>query len=166
MFNDDNFGGFGSFRGWHGGHHRARRGDMSPIILRVLQEKPMHGYEIISRLEEKSHGMWRPSAGSVYPNLQMLEEQELVSARDENNKKVYSLTDKGKEAALKAEEEHKAHWEEKDSHAKNFKELKITFFETLGLLKQIATQDSEEKNEEVKKILNEARDKLAKIAEA
>lgn len=155
---------WGNFRGWGGGQ-RARRGDMSPIILRVLQEKPMHGYEIISRLEEKSHGMWRPSAGSIYPNLQLLEEQELVSSKSEAGKKTYTLTSKGKEAAIKAEELHKAHWEEKSAHAKNFKELKITFFETMAILRRIAAQNSDEKNQAVQSILNETRDKLAKVAD-
>lgn len=163
MYNED-WGNFSAFRGWSGGQ-RARRGDMSPIILRVLQEKPMHGYEIISRLEEKSHGMWRPSAGSIYPNLQLLEEQELVTSKSEGGKKTYTLTSKGKEAAAKAEESHKAHWEEKSAHAQNFKALKITFFETMGILRRIAAQNSDKKNHEVQEILNETRDKLAKLAD-
>ena len=69
--------GFMGFKGWRGS--RARRGDMVPIILRALLEKPMHGYEIISELEEKSFGYWWPSAGSIYPNLQLLEEQGFVT---------------------------------------------------------------------------------------
>ncbi len=154
---------FTSFRGWHG--HRARRGDMVPIILKLLLEKPMHGYEIISKLEEKSHGMWRPSAGSVYPNLQMLEEKGLVTSRTENDKKVYSLSDKGKEAAEKIDEKFKAHWEDKTHHAKHFKEMKFIFVDTMHILHRIAEQDSEEKNAAVKKILEETRDKLSKVAE-
>jgi DNA-binding PadR family transcriptional regulator len=164
MHSNDFGGNFAGFRSFGGGH-RARRGDMGPIILRALQEKPMHGYEIISHLEEKSHGMWRPSAGSVYPNLQLLEEQDLVTSKSEDGKKIYSLTDTGKEAAVKAEESHKAHWEEKSDQAKNFKELKVAFFEVMGLLRQIATQDSEEKSAEVRKILGEARDKLAELVD-
>jgi len=150
--------------GWHGGH-RARRGDISPLILQLLQEKPMHGYEIISRLEEKSHGMWRPSAGSVYPNLQMLEEQELVVGKEENGKKVYSLTDKGKDAAKAAEDKHKDHWEEKAKYARSFKELKSTIFEIMGILRQIAAEDSEDKIAKVKEILKETREKLAKLSD-
>jgi DNA-binding PadR family transcriptional regulator len=154
------------FWGYGGGHgHRTRRGDISPLILQLLQEKPMHGYEIISRLEEKSHGFWRPSAGAVYPNLQMLEEQEFVTSKDEDGKKVYSITDKGKQAAKETEEIHKAHWEEKDKYMKAFKEVKSTMFETMGLLRQIASEGSDEKNDEAKKILNETRDKLSKLAE-
>jgi DNA-binding PadR family transcriptional regulator len=143
--------------------HRARRGDMAPIILNALLEKPMHGYEIISHLEAKTHGMWRPSAGSVYPNLQLLEEQDLITSKNENDKKIYSLTDKGKVEAERVHDRFKARWEERDSHAKSHKDLKMSFVDAMGILKQIASQDSEAKNEKVKEILNEAKDKLAKL---
>ncbi|HUC96810.1 MAG TPA: PadR family transcriptional regulator, partial [Candidatus Saccharimonadales bacterium] len=133
MFSNENWGEFGDLRGWHGGH-RAKRGDMKPIILRMLLEKPMYGYEIISRLEEKSHGMWRPSAGSVYPNLQLLDEQDLVTSEVKDGKKIYSLTTEGKTKAEKVEESVKAPWEEKAAHAKKFHELKFEFMETMGLL--------------------------------
>jgi DNA-binding PadR family transcriptional regulator len=159
MHNND----WGDFGGWHGGAHRARRGDMQPIILRMLQKKPMHGYEIISSLEEKSHGMWRPSAGSVYPTLQLLEEQDLVTSELQNGKKVYSLTAAGTTAAETAETAFKAPWEEHAAHAHKFKELKMSLLDTMGMLRQIAMQDNDQKNEEVKKILAEAKDKLSKL---
>jgi DNA-binding PadR family transcriptional regulator len=160
---DNEYGGFMGFRGWHG-QHRAGRGDMAPIILRVLLQKPMHGYEIISTLEEKSHGFWRPSAGSIYPNLQLLEERGLITSQDENGKKVYTLTDEGKQEAEKVEENFKAHWEHKEQHVKHFKELKPLLGETFMLLKQIEDEGSEEKFEAVKKVIQEMRDKLAKLA--
>jgi len=163
MYNRDFWGEHVDSRGWGGGH-RAKRGDLKSIILRVLQTKPMHGYEIISSLEEKSHGMWRPSAGSVYPTLQLLQDQDLVTCEEISGKKVYTLTKKGTEAADNAEE-FKAPWEEKIKSAKTFKDLKHIFHESVILLKQIASQNSDEKNEEVKKIFTETRDKLAKLAE-
>jgi len=143
--------------------HRARRGDMAPIILNTLLEKPMHGYEIIGYLEAKSHGMWRPSAGSIYPNLQLLEEQDLITSQSDNDKKVYSLTDKGRKEAERVHEHFKAHWEERESHGKSFRDLKMTFHESMGILKDIASQNSDEKNEKVKQILNEVKEKLAAL---
>lgn len=154
---------FTGFRGFHG--HRAGRGHMAPIILRVLLEKPMHGYEIISKLEDKSHGMWRPSAGSVYPNLQLLEEKGLVTGQTENDKKVYTLTDEGRAEAEKIDEKFKAHWEEKAPHVKQFKELRFLFGDIMSILRRLAEQDSEERYAEVKNILEETRDKLAKLVE-
>lgn len=85
----------GPFRG-RPGPFRAGRGMMEPAILSALAERPMHGYEIISYLEEKSHGIWRPSPGSVYPTLQLLEEKELVKYIEQDDKKTYELTKAGK----------------------------------------------------------------------
>lgn len=75
---------------------RMRRGDVRIAILRALEAGPTHGYEIIGRLEQASGGSWRPSAGSVYPTLQMLEEEGLVTGRDDGGKRTYELTDAGR----------------------------------------------------------------------
>jgi DNA-binding PadR family transcriptional regulator len=66
------------------------------VILDQLKDKPSHGYEIIRALEEKFHGFYTPSAGSVYPTLQMLEDMGHVSSSESDGKKVYEITDQGK----------------------------------------------------------------------
>ncbi|MBI2008796.1 PadR family transcriptional regulator [Candidatus Saccharibacteria bacterium] len=148
----------GGWQGWY----RAKRGDIGSIILSLLQDKPMHGYEIISKLEEKSHGMWRPSAGSVYPTLQLLEEQDLVTSEEKNGKKVYSLTNKGKKTAEESKTE--APWEEKSAPARHFMELKEVIFEIMATLRQIAWQDNaEDKVKRVKEILGDTKSKLADL---
>lgn len=84
----------------HGGGprgHRARRGDVRGAILTLLGEKPMHGYEMIQELEERTGGRWRPSAGSIYPTLQLLEDEGLVRADEVEGKRVFELTDQGRE---------------------------------------------------------------------
>jgi DNA-binding PadR family transcriptional regulator len=97
----DCFGGFG-FAAWAGRHGRRfrwrvfERGDLKFVILRLLSRKPMHGYEVMQALEEGSGGWYKPSPGSVYPTLQMLEDQGLVSCREEEGKKVYQITDQGR----------------------------------------------------------------------
>jgi len=81
-----------------GGHRRKRmfkRGDLKYVILAFLKEEPMHGYEIIRRLEEDSGGTYSPSPGSIYPTLQMLEDQGFVVSEQEDGKKVYRITDEG-----------------------------------------------------------------------
>ncbi len=99
----------GSFKG---GGRRMRRGDIRTALLAVLTEGPGHGYEIIDRLEEKSGGMWRPSPGSVYPTLQMFEDEGLVVSEKREGKRVYELTDTGRtEAAARAERFGKTPWE-------------------------------------------------------
>lgn len=82
---------------------RARRGDVRTAILRLLAEQPMHGYQIIQELSDRSAGAWNPSAGSVYPTLQMLADEGLVDAEQTGGKKVYHLTESGRAAAAEFE---------------------------------------------------------------
>jgi DNA-binding PadR family transcriptional regulator len=70
--------------------------------LALLIERPMHGYEMIQELEERTDGVWRPSPGAVYPALQLLEDQGLVTADADAGKRLFSLTDAGREEAAKA----------------------------------------------------------------
>lgn len=78
---------------------RANRGDVRAAILALLAEQPMHGYQMISELDERTGGAWSPSPGSVYPTLQLLEDEGLVEPTAEGGKKVFHLTDAGSEAA-------------------------------------------------------------------
>lgn len=109
-------GGFGPggnpMAAWAGAFaQRARRGDIRAAILRLLSEQPMHGYQIIQELSERSGGAWSPSAGSVYPALQLLADEGLVIAEDNAGKKVFSLTDTGR-AALADTADQPAPWDE------------------------------------------------------
>ncbi|GAC1359847.1 MAG: hypothetical protein NVS2B12_06760 [Ktedonobacteraceae bacterium] len=72
------------------------RGDVKFALLELLQERPMHGYEMMKALEERSGGFYAPSAGSIYPTLQMLEDRELVTVQQADGKKIYKITDAGR----------------------------------------------------------------------
>jgi len=74
------------------------RGDVKFALLGLLIERPMHGYEMIKALEERSGGFYAPSAGSVYPTLQLLEDRGFVTVNETEGKKVYSITDTGRAA--------------------------------------------------------------------
>jgi DNA-binding PadR family transcriptional regulator len=89
----------GPFGGGHGRGGMVRRGEIRPLILTVLAAKPTHGYEIITELQAQSGGRWRPSAGSVYPTLQQLADEGLVTSEDVDGRRVYTLSDEGKAAA-------------------------------------------------------------------
>jgi DNA-binding PadR family transcriptional regulator len=78
-----------------------RRGDVRPAILRLLSEQPMHGYQIIQELSARSEGAWSPSAGSVYPTLQLLADEGLIIAEETGGKKVFSLTEDGRAEVAK-----------------------------------------------------------------
>lgn len=85
-------GGFGPGRRGRGG--RAR-GDVRAAILLLLDEQPRHGYEVIQEIAERSSGSWRPSPGSVYPTLQALEDEGLVTIERVEGRRTASLTDQG-----------------------------------------------------------------------
>jgi DNA-binding PadR family transcriptional regulator len=87
-----------------GPSRRGRRGDVRAAILVLLAERPMHGYEMIQEIAERSQDLWRPSPGSVYPTLQLLVDEGLiVGTETEGSKKLFELTDAGKAAAEKVE---------------------------------------------------------------
>lgn len=86
-------------RGRGRGRGRARRGAIRLLILAALTDHPMHGYEVIHVLGELSGGRWRPSAGSVYPTLQSLEDEGMVTSVEVDGKRIYSLTEPGREEA-------------------------------------------------------------------
>lgn len=98
-------GGGRHFRGGDGGpgrdhfggpRGRARRGEARYILLDALRDGPKHGYEIIKALEEKSGGRYAPSPGTVYPTMHLLEDQGLVRADQEAERRVYALTEAGR----------------------------------------------------------------------
>jgi hypothetical protein len=78
---------------------RADRVDVRAAILRLLAEKPMHGYQIIAEIEKRSGGAWKPSAGSVYPTLQLLVDEGIIDQQVEDGRKTYSLTAAGQAEA-------------------------------------------------------------------
>jgi DNA-binding PadR family transcriptional regulator len=88
---------------WGKGRSRRRsgwrlfdRGDLKFVILRLVSEEPMHGYQVMQALEEEAGPWYKPSPGSVYPTLQMLEDEGLVKSEAQGGKKVYEITEEGK----------------------------------------------------------------------
>jgi DNA-binding PadR family transcriptional regulator len=92
-------GGFGFQWGGPGGRRRRGQmfeaGEVKFVILRLLREKPRHGYEIIKALEERMGGHYTPSAGTVYPTLQLLEDQAFVRGVETEGRRVYHITPEG-----------------------------------------------------------------------
>jgi len=81
---------------WFGGRRkRAGRGEVRYLILDALAEQPRHGYDVIQAIDTKTGGAYRPSPGTIYPTLQMLEEMGQVSASEEGGKKIFAITDEG-----------------------------------------------------------------------
>ena len=103
--------GFGGFRGGpfgpgHGhrrGPRGGRRNNVRAAILALLTERPMHGYEMIKEIDTRTGGVWSPSPGSIYPTLQLLADEGLVSGDESGGRRLFTLTDAGREAASRYE---------------------------------------------------------------
>ena len=95
-----------------GGRRRGRRGrgDVRAAIVALLAERPMHGYEMIQELEARTGGVWRPSPGSVYPTLQLLEDEDLITGEEGEGRRRFTLTDAGRAEAERQGQ--RSPWEE------------------------------------------------------
>jgi DNA-binding PadR family transcriptional regulator len=118
----------------------------------------MHGYEMIQELEERTGGRWTPSAGSIYPTLQLLEDEGLVTPEEVDGRKVFTLTDAGKEAAPERTEGGMP-WEQGDEDSPRF-EVRQELFRTIGAAKTVARGDDDELMTKAAEILKETRRKL------
>ena len=78
--------------------NEMRKGFLKMIVLKIISEEPIHGYDIIHEIEVKTHGHWVPSPGSVYPVLEWLEARQFIAMEEIDRKKVYTITDEGKNA--------------------------------------------------------------------
>jgi DNA-binding PadR family transcriptional regulator len=91
---------------------RARKGDVRAAILDLLAEGGQwNGYQLIQEIAGRTSGVWRPSAGSVYPALQQLEDEELIAPEGEGRRRMYALTDKGREYAEQHADELNGSWD-------------------------------------------------------
>lgn len=97
FFMSQRHGGRGSFGNNWGDEPRTRRGEIKFILLELLAEHPQHGYELMKELEARRGGFRRLSPGSVYPTLQMLEEGGYLTSEEVEGKRVYTITESGKQ---------------------------------------------------------------------
>jgi DNA-binding PadR family transcriptional regulator len=79
------------------GRGRARRGDVRLALLRLLAEEPRNGYQLMQAIEERSHGLWRPSPGSVYPTLAQLEDEGLIGTTQQAGARRFQITEAGRQ---------------------------------------------------------------------
>ncbi|CAN5558853.1 hypothetical protein BH10ACT1_BH10ACT1_04540 [soil metagenome] len=156
-------GGRGGGRGGRGG--RARRGDVRLAILALLAERPMHGYEMIQELGERTNGAWTPSPGSVYPTLTMLEEEGHVTGEEVDGKRRFVLTETGREAA--ESREGPAPWETVVSDADPVVlELRDVLGSTMAAVKQVFRAGNPAQQAKAVEILTEARRKIYEVLAA
>jgi DNA-binding PadR family transcriptional regulator len=147
----------------HRGRGRGRRGrgDVRAAILALLAERPMHGYEMIQELEARTGGVWRPSPGSVYPTLQLLEDEGLIAGEEGEGRRRFTLTDAGR---AEAERLGQAPWEQVTAGvAPAAWSLRDAIAQTAQAAWSVGAAGTEAQQARALEILNEARRRLYAI---
>ena len=153
-------GGFGG----PGRGRMARRGDVRAAILALLAEKPMHGYQVITELDTRTGGRWRPSAGSIYPTLQLLEDEGLVRSHEVDARRVFSLTETGTAETVRRGDAAGAPWEsDPAAGADPAFELHGLSFAVGTAAMQVAEVGSARSLDQAREILTDARRRLYRL---
>ncbi|MEV7457914.1 PadR family transcriptional regulator [Pseudarthrobacter oxydans] len=140
---------------------RAGKGEVRSAVLALLAERPMHGYQIIREIEERSGGSWKPSAGSVYPTLQLLADEGTISAEESNGRKIYSLTEAGREEV--AQDRGATPWDSPGSHPGGFGSLPKAGVELAQAAAQVGRTGSPDQVQQAVAVLDDARRRLYAI---
>ncbi|MBL3807819.1 PadR family transcriptional regulator [Streptomyces sp. BRB081] len=153
------FGPGGPWGGRGGGRGRARRGDVRASILALLADRPMHGYEMIQEIAERSGGAWKPSPGSVYPTLQLLEDEGLIASESGGGKKLFALTEEGRSAAEAGPD---APWEEvgRGVDWESVNEIRQAGAGLMEAFGQVWKTGTKEQREKALAVVNDARKRL------
>jgi DNA-binding PadR family transcriptional regulator len=146
---------FGRGRGRGG---RGRRGDVRSAILLLLTEEPMHGYELIQQIVERSDGVWKPSPGSIYPALSQLEDEGLVLIEKVAGRKTARLTDEGEAFVEANKTELGTPWDDvRESVGRPAEDLRGLIGLLMGAAGQVAAVGDDEQVRRAGEILTEAR---------
>lgn len=152
---------FGRGRGRGG---RGRRGDVRAAILLLLQERPMHGYELIQQIRERSEDVWRPSPGSIYPALSQLEDEGLVIIEKVAGRKTAQLTESGTAYLEANRDELGDPWQDvKDGVGDQALDLRGLVGQLMGAVAQVASVGSPAQAAKAAEVLTEARRALYRI---
>lgn len=152
------FGPGGPFRGQRGRGGRRNRGDVRASVLLLLDEQPRHGYEILTELADRSDGAWRPSPGSIYPVLKSLAEEGLVRPEQEEGRRVFHLTDTGRELVGKRRESWGEPWlADAPTDPPGFTDLRKEARQLAGAVWQVAQAENEQHLHQTSAILAKAR---------
>jgi DNA-binding PadR family transcriptional regulator len=145
---------------------RVRRGDVRAAILDLLAEgQPWNGYQIIQEIGARTQGVWRPSAGSVYPALQQLEDEGLIQAQaGEDRRRMYTLTEEGRAYVEEHADELKASWDAVTGSVNDTEvQLRHTIHQVMVAVSQVAQAGSAAQVQQAGKILADTRRALYRI---
>src|SRR6516164_11819822 len=160
----------GPWRGWWPGPPgsprgpKASRGDVRAAILALLREGPCNGYQIMSEIEERSGGAWRPSPGAVYPALQQLADEGLVEAEESSGRRTFSLTEAGRRHIEENPETARAAWESMATdNAEEMPGLFAQAAQLAGSIVQVAHAGTPEQIQATEQLLEQTRSRIYQI---
>jgi len=148
---------------------RVRRGDVRAAILDLLAEgQPWNGYQIIQEIGARTQGVWRPSAGSVYPALQQLEDEALIRTEaGEDRRRMYTLSEEGRAYVEEHADELKASWDAVTGSVNDDEvQLRHTIHQVMVAVSQVAQAGSAAQVQQAGKILGDTRRALYRILAA
>ena len=156
--------GWGPPGGQGGGRRRMRRGDVRAAVLVLLDEGPQTGYGLMAEIEQRSEGNWRPSPGSMYPTLALLEDEGLIRPEAGEGRTPYELTDEGKAHVEENREELGEPWARSmQGFGDDRLELKRVFGPLAAAVYQVAAAGDEAQIARAREILDEARRSLYRL---
>jgi DNA-binding PadR family transcriptional regulator len=145
---------------------RFRNGDVRAAVLVLLAEQPMHGYQIIQEIAQRTGALWQPSPGSVYPVLQQLEDEGLVLVEHDEGRKVANLTEAGRAYVEENRAELEEVWnaltnnDEVDESTREMRNLFVALQQIGVAAKQVAKVGTDEQLADARKLLAETRRRL------
>ncbi|NGM11833.1 PadR family transcriptional regulator [Verrucosispora sp. WMMA2044] len=155
--------GFGHGRGGRG-RGRGRRPNVRNAVLALLTERPMHGYEMIQEIDSRTGGSWRPSPGSIYPTLQLLEDEGVIAATEESGggRKRFTLTEQGRAEADEAAQT--PPWAEvAEDTINSWHDIRHAGMQAMQALRQVMMTGTDDQRERAAQVLDETRRKLYAI---
>jgi DNA-binding PadR family transcriptional regulator len=142
----------------------AGRVSVRDALLALLKERPMHGYEMIQELEQRTGGVWRPSPGSVYPTLQLLEDEGLIVSEESEGRKRFTLTDRGRTEADRSGDDDTAPWDRfGEDEMTAARDIRDAIGGIMQALRQVGFAGTDEQRTRALQVLNETRRKLYAI---
>ncbi|MBL1173606.1 helix-turn-helix transcriptional regulator [Pantanalinema sp. GBBB05] len=155
----------GTCGGDWGDEPRTRRGDIKFILLELLAERPQHGYELMKELEARRGGFRRPSPGSVYPTLQMLEEGGYLTSEEVEGKRVYTITESGRQFLRDRNQQFGASHTDRftDSRPTELVELRQTLTQLNDAVAQVARSGNLEQANRVRELLAQVKRDIYKL---
>ena len=140
---------------------RRGRGDVRTAALLLLLERPMHGYEMIQEIRTRSGDAWSPSPGAIYPTIQLLTDEGLITTNDQDGKKVSSLTEAGRAAAMELQATKTPPWDEASTAAgEDAPNLREAVHHLVMAIKQAAVAGTDAQRQRTTELLDETRRKI------